>query len=278
MKNKLLIAILIILNLAVTVQAQEIGYDDEVYSSPIRPQTPLQNEVTTPAVRPLNPVSPLQNWSAAEIAEFQRLSCPGSTSCHGPFRSSAQDGSYFDSLCQEFIKSNGELGETGQLMLLAMQEVEDANRNNNTRNCSFQNSFDFGATCPNYKYMSEEQKKHVWVWLWASVAQSKSSCDPAKDAQGIFDDTLGRNRLEDGLFGLEYSADTRRVSGRDPRFCPLSPETDSKTLTFQSRCAASIMYENQCNKGVVNPESHWAGLQTSQSDIAQRVQRHPLCR
>jgi hypothetical protein len=226
---------------------------------------------------------PLRELNAQEIAELQARPCPGSADCPGPYRDFARDGQHFSSLCSEFIDSEGNYGETGLMMYEAMQQVERTNRgvaadgSLNPGGCSFKNNFDFGRACPNYQYMNGMQKDHVWVWLWASIAQAESSCDPAKDAEGIFNEVLGRNNLADGLFGLEYSADTRRVAGRDPRFCPHVAESDSKNLFFQSRCAVSIMYDRFCNSSVVNADSYWEQLRSSQREVTQLMQRHPLC-
>ncbi len=278
------------------LQAQELGNSEEAYyPSPVivspRPRTkpPAPKRATLSpetSARPLIKPGPLKELTAIQAASLKSLACPGGEFCPGPFQNFKKDGQFFNPLCSEFITEQGEYGETGIMMLEAMGQVQSTNQKNPYKsaykNCDFRKNFDFGRACPNFKYLSPLQKDHVWVWLWASVSQAESSCDPAVDAEGIDNLELGRKNIADGLFGLEYSEDTRKVNDRDPRFCPHREEPEefggTKNLYFQSRCAASIMFNRQCGKSVVNSGSYWEQLLTNQRKVFELMQRHPLCK
>lgn len=293
----ILTSVLALTTLAFQAQLQaqeELGQSEEVYV----PKAPAKS-LRPPAVRPKPPASPttslrpfsrpgpLQELTSAQILALQALPCPEDEKyCHGPSRNLVTDRKFFNPRCSEFINPAGGYEETGIIMLEAMREVEKANQTypykQKNRNCSFEKSFDFGRACPNFKYLSPLQKDHVWVWLWASVAQAESSCDPTVDAEGIDNEELGRKNIADGLYGLEYSADTRKLSDRDPRFCPHTAITEevggTKNLKFQSRCAASIMFNRQCGSNIVDENSYWEKLRSNQRKITLLIQRHPLCK
>ncbi len=296
-KYKWVLVSLILASLSISLSlvswAEEIGQSSNQVLAPekslipkARPKSPSKPNAGSnlSSLRPFPRPTPLRELTSQEIEALQARPCPGSEDCPGPYRNFDLDGQSFSPLCEEFITKDGDYGETGILMIEAMQKIENTKLGRKPdgtfakEGCRFNDSFDFGRACPNFKYMSPLQKQHVWVWVWASIAQAESSCDPAKEAKGIYNEVLGRYNIADGLFGLEYAADTRAVAGRDAAYCPHKPEEDSKNLFFQTRCAASILYDNQCGEGVINSDSYWEKARTNQRQISLLIQRHPLCK
>ncbi len=261
------------------LQAQTNEVGDGLESS-IRPRprpTPpplAPDKSASPLARPI----PFRELIPPEIAKLKSQSCPGTEYCPGlPSRA-------YSPLCSEYIDANGNYGETGLQMLEAMQDIEKAHSadpaGSKTAQCSFFENIDLGSACPNYKYLTALQKQHVWVWMWATIAQTESSCDPNVDARGIFNEKLGRYEVADGLNGLEQHFDSRVSNARDARFCPHDEVKDTKNLYFQTRCSASIMFDTNCNTktSIVNDESYWQQLQYSTRKVPQFMQRHPLCK
>lgn len=267
--------------------AQEETADSPAPRVP-RPKSYAPEKSSFPVGRP----DPIRVPSEQFINELRAKPCPGDEYCPGLPTTGNRE--RFSKKCLNFIAEDGyftvprnesdgyEKHGFGLLMVEAMQEVERAHPpvtlpDGTTEQCKFSADFNFGYSCPNFKYMSPVQKQHVWVWYWASLAQSESSCNSSADAVGIENEALGRMNIADGLFGLEYNADTREASGRDPRFCPHTG-TDSQNPYFQSRCAASIMYDTQCGKSVFFPSSYWEQNSYQFQKVSILLQRHPLCK
>lgn len=187
-------------------------------------------------------------------------------------------GRHFNSSCTNFIKRDGSYGPWGQEMVKAMRDVEAA-KGKSIFFGSGPSAIKFGQRCKNTRYfqsLSRGQQEHIWVWLWASIAQAESSCNPNVDARGIWNPRFGRYNKADGLFQLEYHTSTRNANGRDRRFCP--DRTNTKAITFQMQCAASIMADNQAGEYVKDSGSYWQKLRLNGGQIFNLLRRHPLCR
>jgi hypothetical protein len=274
-KKKSLIISFFLFKTFVALSQDEIG-QSAVESSPRpRPKPNLMqvDKSPRPLPRSLGDPRPL---TPEEIKELQAKPCPGGEFCPG--FSSLRDS--YSTLCDRFITPSGLVNgdDIGITMYEAMAEVEKAHtpEGASAPTCSFKNNFNFGKACPYFIHMTPLQKDHVWMWLWASIAQAESSCDPTKEARGIIDEETGRQKIADGLFGLEKHFEDRKI--RDPRFCPHEEVADSKNLFFQSRCAASIMYDLNCNKStIIDSNSYWEQIHYFTRKIPQLMQKHPLC-
>lgn len=246
---------------------------------------PKTNEDTSTTVLTPSSGRPL---SRTEISSLQQKTCPNSEFCPG--LNSGSDGkSLFSAACSGFIDEKGNFGELGVTMLEALKEVELSILNTSKTSdlsiqspstnfeCLFSSGEALAQSCPNFKYLNEDQKDHVWVWFWASLAESRSGCNMNSPLQVQFNPNLGRNRLSKGLFGLEYTANERAVNGSDPAFCPHTP-VETTNLYYQSRCATSIVLKSAKCKGLGRGQNFGEQIPTNQPMIYQLLQRHPLCK
>lgn len=223
-----------------------------------------------------NPQSTVTNPNQNKIKPSS--SCPSGRYCLKLTKS-------FNVNCKSFISNTGSWTNEslGLEMLTAMDEVMKAHKNDDpdqiTANCSFYEDINFGASCPNFKSLSFSQKQHVYVWLWAAMAQSHSNCDLNKDVEVHENISLGRTELTDGLFGLEFHYDTRQSNGRDSRFCPHESIADTKNIFFQTRCSASILFDQSCRQpSLFQTTSFFKSITTSDGLVSQLLQNHPLCK
>lgn len=176
----------------------------------------------------------------------------------------------FNPTCKNFIKDDGSIGPWGQKMLSAMKEVDK----DYGSNC-FNGGIKFGQRCPGFQKLNKAEQDHVWVWLWASVAQAESSCQPDAQAEGIYNEKHKRFNTADGLLQLEYSTETRNSNNRDRRYCP--DRADTQAINFQMRCAASIMSKSQCGGYLKDKGSYWLKLGKEEGTIWDLLKKHPLC-
>jgi predicted oxidoreductase len=75
---------------------------------------------------------------------------------------------------------------------------------------------------------------------------------------------------------VEYHTETRNANGRDRTFCP--DRTNSQAISFQARCAASIMADTQGGGFLMDSKSYWLKLRRRDGGgIFNNLWRHPLC-
>ncbi|MCB0386952.1 MAG: hypothetical protein KDD43_16280, partial [Bdellovibrionales bacterium] len=154
--------------------------------------------------------------------------------------------SKFNEKCQAFIDENGQLGEWGVQVLKTIAMVDE--------DC-FYKQMNVVGLCPRFSQMKPEDKSKFWVYVFASIAQKESSCDPSVYASGSY----GR---ADGLFQLEHSYVLRRGSGRDADLCRTRGPTDTLDVTFQIECAVSIFRDIHCkmNRPIEYRGGYWERL------------------
>ncbi|MES2769210.1 MAG: hypothetical protein V4596_08695 [Bdellovibrionota bacterium] len=154
----------------------------------------------------------------------------------------------FNAMCSAFIQKNGELGPLGKKFIQAMKKVGWQYFDGGPL------SIDYSSVCPNYKNFSNAKKEYLQAWFGASMAQEESSCNPNESAKGA-------NDIADGLFQMEFSAQQRKAAGRNPKFCPHTG-IDSKDITFQMECTASILKDINAkqNRGLTYRSGYWDKL------------------
>lgn len=105
--------------------------------------------------------------------------------------------------CRRFLNTDGKYGDFGRI-------INDYFKENGEQSVLLSNGI-FGMTerpkiCPNWKSLTIETKVKFWVWTFASIAFSESSCNPhPQPVYGPTDMTAGLLQLEAG---------TRVVKGR----------------------------------------------------------------
>lgn len=173
--------------------------------------------------------------------------------------------------CHQFIQSNGNLGAYGRRTLQAIEAVDPGGQ------CFAGGGIPLGI-CPNYSKFTPSQRLKFWVYAFGAIAHDESGCNPA--ATNLTDGVGG----SDGLFQLEYAWWRRRDSGRSSRYCPHKP-TNSKSLTFQFQCTASILKDVHCassrrpaGRPVGRGIAFWTQLQGSNRVTSRMIAAYPGCR
>lgn len=188
----------------------------------------------------------------------------------------------FNPKCRGFITADGSLGPWGKEFVKAMYEVEAASGKKFFFGKDGPHKIKFGRRCKNTKHvnsLTRSQQEHLWVWTWAAIAQSESSCTPTANGRGIWNKKFQRYNKADGLVQLEYYTTTRNASARDKKFCP--NKSNTQAIKFQARCAASIMAKAHVGKFLYTEgrsTTYWDKLRRSSGDIFKLLKKHPLCR
>ena len=170
----------------------------------------------------------------------------------------------FNQKCQAFIDENGQLGEWGVQLLQTISRVDN--------DCFFQ-QLDVTGLCPRFPQMNRIEKSKFWVWVFASIAQKESSCNPSAQTRGFYGEA-------DGLFQLEHSYALRRGSGRDPDLCRTRGPTDSQDVTFQFECAVSIFRDVHCkqNRPIEYKGGYWEKMRGTRRGISALIKQFPGCK
>lgn len=170
----------------------------------------------------------------------------------------------FNPMCREFIRPDGSFGKAGNAMIEAISKVGER--------CFYEKA-DFSQICPAYKEFAKEEKQRFLLWLFASIAQIESSCEPTKDGQGTNDKAVG-------YFQLEDTKKQRLDAGRDPFFCKTDQPVNTKALKFQAECAASIFQEGYCTRRIVigNGFWYWQKLNRPDRAIVKLAKAFPFCK
>jgi hypothetical protein len=174
----------------------------------------------------------------------------------------------FPEACNKFISpEDGSYGEYGNEINNYLTEQGDDSLFLKT---------DQSSTCPNWKNLTTDQKKHHWVWSMASIAKVESTCNPiAKNNQGT-------NGPAIGLLQLDSTASQLKWRGENCR---------SKTVTDPTqnlRCGLDIMggllkgkegiYKSNGQISGNGSNSYWEELRKSDGgDIAQLISQNPEC-
>ena len=176
----------------------------------------------------------------------------------------------FSPKCKNFIKDDGSIGPWGKEWLKAMADVDQKKG----RSC-FDGEIKFDQRCEGFENFTKEQKEHVWIWLWASIAQAESSCKTDAQTEGIWNERYNRYNIADGLVQLEYWTETRNGNKRDKDFCP--DNWNSQEVSFQANCSSSIMAKKQCGGYVKDKKSYWQKMRLDGGEIWDLLKKHPLC-
>ncbi len=173
--------------------------------------------------------------------------------------------------CDQFIKLDGSLGPFGRGTLQAIEAVDPGGR------CFAGGQIPL-AVCPRYGSFSPSQRLKFWVYAFAAIAHDESGCNPA--ATNPTDGVGG----SDGMFQLEYAWWRRRDSDRNARFCPHRP-TNSRNLTFQFQCTASILKDVHCasskrpgGRPLGRGMAFWTQLQGTSRVTSRMIAAYPGCR
>jgi hypothetical protein len=134
--------------------------------------------------------------------------------------------------CSNFIDSEGRLGPWGRTIQVELRENADAYADNEPP--------DVLKWCPGYKTMSKDWRERFWIWTFASIASSESSCNPTAVNPKC-------NRSDAARTGCKYNpnsppnGDAIGLFQLEPRRCQRSDEKALMNALQTSRCAARVL-------------------------------------
>lgn len=161
----------------------------------------------------------------------------------------------FPPTCQAFIRSNGSYGEFGQELL---QQIGTDPR-------YFRDSNGTSKICPRWSTFSDSQKRHFWVWVFASMASQESTCTLKAKNRRCPNGTCA------GLYQIEESADLR--AGRGSK-CDGNPYS----LRTNTRCAVSMLGNILDGRGPSDwSGNYWSTLRGRGTKARQRIRQYQDC-
>lgn len=148
--------------------------------------------------------------------------------------------------CDNFINSRGELGPWGRTAIAEIRNNPDAYENRVPQ--------DIHQWCPRYSAFNADQRQLFWVWVFASMAASESSCDPAANNPNA------PNGTAYGLFQLDR-VNCGNINLNEPH--------------GNTRCAVRrLARELNCRNQLMTPTSrgrcgtYWGPLRTDDNNTA----------
>ena len=201
------------------------------------------------------PTAPVQRESQSARPVAQRTAPAGGSGIPG-----------LGAACSRFIDRNGNYGAFGEMVLNEIRRypIYNSETNQITRICPKFNSFD------------DAKKNHFWVWVYASLAQQESSCDPS--VQSDPRKVSNPNGPAVGLFQMELKKSLR--ASRDVvyrgHFCSGNPFSPAVNI----RCSARIMAGQLANgRGLYSYDpQYWGPFKSQANGIAKRsISRYPGC-
>ncbi|POB12696.1 hypothetical protein [Halobacteriovorax sp. DA5] len=193
-----------------------------------------------------------------------------------------RDGKYFNKDCQMFITEDGKEGVWGQMITEYIENESGAAEMFLYDEIKGMTAAPY--TCPNWYNLNNEQRKRFWVWMFASIAQVESSCDPTKVNTGRVPDATDRPT---GLFQLNRKKDARYWRGKNCQFAS-GYETTIEPRN-QVRCSMDIMYDillakkgiYKANGKIFPTNSYWEKLRPNHSQtggpIGELARMYPPC-
>lgn len=190
---------------------------------------------------------------------------------------------YFNKMCENFVKEDGSLGVWGDMIVNYIENTEGASDIYLYDEVRGMTASPY--TCPNWYNLNNQQRKRFWVWMFASIAQVESSCDPTKVNTGPVPDATDRPT---GLFQLNQVKRNRMWRGENCKFetgytATIKPEN-------QIKCSMDIMMEILKGRrgiyrgsGRIFPtNSYWEKLRPNHSQtggpIGELVRNYPPCK
>lgn len=189
---------------------------------------------------------------------------------------------YFNQACTNFIKDDGSEGPWGKLIsdyIEKSEAIKSVFLNDEIKGMTAR-----PYTCPNWYNLNTEQRKRFWLWMFASIAQVESSCDPSKVNTGAVPNPADRPT---GLFQLNRDYDNRYWRGSSCRFASGYDETIK--ITNQVNCSMDIMLEvlkgsdgmYKSNGKIFPAKTYWEKLRPNHSQtggpIGELVRKYPPC-
>lgn len=215
-------------------------------------------EETRPKARPFSIVNPNEVRNGPQL----KRTCIG---CENSLQALTSSFSEEGADCSNFIKSDGSYGPWGNHIIEYLNGLGNSSHmfKNNIPGMVATKKGDT-AVCPKWNELSLAEKKHFWVWVFASLAWDESTCKAnARNPNAT-------NGVAVGLLQLEESRKKRYWRGPN---CKAASVTDAKT---NLRCGLDIMTElmkgkageYESNGKIFPTSSYWANFKSKRGGDA----------
>jgi len=122
---------------------------------------------------------------------------------------------------------------------------------------------DIISMCPGYKTMKPEKREGFWLWVFASMASSESSCRPWLVNRKC-------NRADAARTGCKYNSnsppngDAIGLFQLEPKRCSGAPESELIKPLVNFRCAVKVLGGELLTRnnleGCTGRQTYWAPL------------------
>ncbi len=185
--------------------------------------------------------------------------------------------------CDSFITKNGNLGSNGKEIIRQIRKHKSYYTPKAKK---------ASVACPNWHVLTNKEKEVFWVWAFAILAHTESSCNPRAFTKGVKadpekvlakpDEYKDGYRMASGLFQLEYSVGSRVDSAR-PDICKKMTPAQTKEARPNIACAVSIMsdfLDDSEREVFYSRNSYWQKLVRvkQRKDIKFYLDQLPFCK
>lgn len=291
--SRLILSLGLSASLAAHAQTPAPGGDDHIRNLIAALDTVQRSNVTDMAgtvcqASAVNPFTELKaDASAEEPVAPAPAPAPAPANLPGLSKLFAEDGA--NKACSEYISGpGGKYGEKGQKMMDAFNKDEkyyDALLGEAAGKTE-----SMQLNCPNFSKMSKDERKHFWVWAFASIAWMETKCGIPRYLKEKTDVT-GRRVVGEFQMNAPYKDRYWRGSAKNGApwnskgYCAASSVSD---FNGNLMCAMDIMMGQFMGEygrppGLAGP-SYFAELRTGDrpsriktSPILKRIRSHPGC-
>lgn len=174
--------------------------------------------------------------------------------------------------CTGFIKDDGSLGSYGEVVneYISDQEVSARFLNEKLPHIT--------EACPNWAGLNEDERRHFWVWTFASIAWDESRCVPNRR------NLQGSNGVAVGLLQMDEARGSRSWRGSNCRVQSVAAPRENLLCGLDIMAELLLGPEGEYRgRGAIfidgrRNTSYWQKLRTSGGGaIGDRIRSYPLC-
>ena len=177
-------------------------------------------------------------------------------------------------ICEDFIKSDGSYGSWGKEITNYLDKNENASLFTRDDAPGMRGGID---SCPNWQNMNQDQRKHYWVWVMASIARVESTCNPlARNGKATHGVAVGLMQLNEKPSARKWRGENCRgaevLSVRKNLHCSLD-------IMSELLSAKDGRYESNGQLWGRGSASYWKRLreESDGGDIGEFIRMHPFC-
>lgn len=176
-------------------------------------------------------------------------------------------------VCEDFIQSDGSYGSWGKEVV----SYFDSHDSSLFLKDEFPGMRAGISSCPNWHNMNQDQRKHYWVWVMASIARVESTCNPmARNGKATHGVAVGLMQLNEKPSARKWRGGNCRgaevLSVRKNLHCSLD-------IMSELLSAADGRYESNGQLWGKGSASYWKRLreESDGGEIGEFIRLHPFC-